>query len=177
MAKAGRKPKQGESLAFFSSVCVPEKLSLVGFYRKGVGVKKTVFCLVLVFGLLGAVQAGWNQSQKLLSTDGASFDFFGCSVGLDRDVVLIGAWYDDDKGSNSGSAYVFDVMTGDQICKLLPTDGADNDHFGRSVGLNGDTALVGSAGCAYLFDITTGKQLCKLFSADGENEGSFGVLC
>ena len=34
-------------------------------------------------------------------------DAFGYSVSIDGDTVVIGAFGDDDKGSNSGSAYVF----------------------------------------------------------------------
>ena len=40
------------------------------------------------------------------------------------------------------------------------------DGFGASVGINGNTAIVGArsdpSGSAYLFDITTGSQLTKL---------------
>ncbi len=58
---------------------------------------------------------------------------------------------DDDNGSGSGSAYLFDTTTGEQIAKLLPNDGA----------VSGDAAIVGApgdddngfeSGSAYLFD-------------------------
>jgi len=39
----------------------------------------------------------------------------------------------DDTGTDSGSAYLFDVTTGQQIAKLLPNDGAENDWFGFDV--------------------------------------------
>ena len=44
---------------------------------------------------------------KLLASDGAAGDEFGDSVSISGDVALVGAPRNDDKGTNSGSAYVF----------------------------------------------------------------------
>jgi len=49
----------------------------------------------------------WTEQQKLTASDAAAGDFFGASVSLSGDTALVGAHYDDDGGSNSGSAYVF----------------------------------------------------------------------
>ena len=49
----------------------------------------------------------WNQQQKLTASDGASSDQFGESVSLYDDYALISAYYDDDNGFDSGSAYIF----------------------------------------------------------------------
>ena len=51
----------------------------------------------------------WVETAKLEPQDGAAGDLFGRAVGLAGDVVLAGASNDDDFGSSSGSAYVFDV--------------------------------------------------------------------
>ena len=40
-------------------------------------------------------------------SDAAAGDRFGVSVSLDGNTALIGAYYDDNNGSNSGSVYVF----------------------------------------------------------------------
>ena len=58
-----------------------------------------------VFRYDGAV---WVEEEKLTASDGAAEDFFG-SVSISGDVALVGAWGDDDNGSDSGSAYVFDL--------------------------------------------------------------------
>ncbi len=50
-----------------------------------------------------------------------------------------------DPKCESGSAYLFDTTTGDQIAKLLPDDGAAIDFFGHSVAISGATAIVGAA--------------------------------
>ena len=56
----------------------------------------------------GDLTSGWTQVAKLTAgTDGAADDYFGYSVSIDGDTMVIGAYLDDDKGSNSGSAYVF----------------------------------------------------------------------
>jgi hypothetical protein len=55
----------------------------------------------------GSLTAGWTQRAKLLAGDGAPFDQFGVSVAISGDTIAVGAQYDDDKGSASGSAYIF----------------------------------------------------------------------
>ncbi len=90
----------------------------------------------------------WTQQAKLLASDGAEQDGFGYSVSLSGDTALIGAWHDDDKASDSGSAYVFTRTdtTWMQQAKLLASNGAINNFFGEVVSLDGDTALIGASG-------------------------------
>ena len=45
-----------------------------------------------------------NELAKLTASDGAADDSFGVSVSISGDVAVIGAWFDDDAGSLSGSA-------------------------------------------------------------------------
>lgn|GEM_PF-6523789 len=52
---------------------------------------------------------GWSTTPhiaKLSAVDGASSDNFGRSIALDGNMIVAGAPYDDDNGSNSGSAYI-----------------------------------------------------------------------
>ena len=85
-----------------------------------------------------------DQLFKLLAGDGALVDYFGTAVGISGTTTVVGAWHDDDNGSNSGSAYLFDTTTGHQIAKLLPEGGAANDWFGVSVAISGNTVIVGA---------------------------------
>jgi hypothetical protein len=105
----------------------------------------------------------WSQAAKLTPDDGAASDIFGRSVSLSGDRALVGAFWDDDNGGNSGSAYVFDFdgTTWSQSAKLTPDDGAASDQFGYSVSLSGHRALVGAfldddngdnSGSAYVFE-------------------------
>ena len=54
------------------------------------------------------------QISKLLANDGAADDEFGHSVAISgptgKEVVIVGARWDDDNGTNSGSAYVFELV-------------------------------------------------------------------
>ena len=124
-----------------------------------------------------------RQILKILASDGAFTDFFGYSVAISGATAIVGAYNDDDNGSNSGSAYLFDVTTGQQVAKLLPDDGAEHDQFGFSVAISGTTAIVGArwdddngflSGSAYLFDVTTGQQFAKLLPNDGAADDWFG---
>ncbi len=48
-----------------------------------------------------------TQTAKLTASDAAANDNFGYSVAISGDTAVVGAYHDDDGGSESGSAYVF----------------------------------------------------------------------
>ncbi|MCH8046989.1 MAG: FG-GAP repeat protein [Planctomycetes bacterium] len=67
--------------------------------------------------------------------------------------------------------------------KLTASDASVGSRFGQSVGLSGNTAIIGAhsdddaaagAGAAYLFDVTTGNELFKLTAGDAAGGESFG---
>jgi len=91
------------------------------------------------------VSSIWTQQAKLLPSDGAPEDYFGCSGSVDGDTVLVGAYWDDDNGDNSGSAYIFTRTdtTWAQQAKLLASDGTAHDVFGNSVSIDENVALIG----------------------------------
>lgn len=103
----------------------------------------------------------WTE-LKLLASDGAAGDHFGSSVAISGDTIIVGAIGDDDNGSSSGSAYIFerDFATGNwtEQQKLTSLDGVTQDQFGSSVAINGDILIIGAsgagvAGAAYTFVI------------------------
>lgn len=135
-----------------------------------------------------------NQDVKLLASDRAIDDYFGIAVSLSGDNALVGANYDDDKGTNSGSVYYFKGLDGKtgtitQNIKLLASDGAADDYFGQAISLSGDNALVGSygdddkgsgSGSAYYFKELNNKsgtvnQDVKLLASDGKTGENFGM--
>ena len=131
--------------------------------------------------------ATWTQQAKLTASDSAGSDLFGRSVSIDGDTALVGAKWDNDKGLRSGSAYVFvrSGTTWTQQAKLTASDGAFGDSFGRSLSIDGDTALVGAwhdddygsrSGSAYVFvrSGTTWTQQAKLNASDGAKDDWFG---
>ena len=115
-----------------------------------------------------------QQLLKLAPSDPTAEALFGSSVALGGNLALVGAFQDNDAGNLSGSAYLFNATTGQELFKLAASDAAAGDHFGASAALSGNLALVGAdwANSAYLFDTTTGQQLAKLTSGAG---GAFGI--
>ena len=122
-----------------------------------------------------------RQIFKLLPNDGAAFDWFGQSVAVSGATAIVGALFDGDNGTESGSAYLFDATTGAQIAKLLADDGAGGDQFGWSVAISGATAIGGAwtdddngenSGSAYLFD-AAGAPPCPW---DLDANGSVSIL-
>ena len=124
---------------------------------------------------------------ELMSDDAEYGDMFGISVSLYGDYALIGAYEDDDKGSESGGAYIFkkenDLWV--QSDKLVPEDGVAFDKFGWSVSLYEDLALVGAwgdddmgeaAGSAYIFRRVGEDWIeeAKFVAYDGEEGDNYG---
>ena len=122
-----------------------------------------------------------EQLAKLLPSDRDAGDEFGCSVAMHGGVVAIGAKRDDDNGSDSGAAYLFDVATGTQFAKLLADDGAVNDNFGGAIAINDGVVVVGAHGhfygfgAAYVYEASTGDQVSKLMATYGAMGDFFGA--
>ena len=105
-----------------------------------------------------------DLTAKLTASDPAMNDRLGWSVAVDGDTVLAGAYWEDAKGANSGSVYLFTKPSGSWVdatetVKLTAPDGAAGDEFGYSVAAGGGTAIVGApgdeseTGAAYVFSI------------------------
>lgn len=89
-----------------------------------------------------------NELHALIAADGAPVDVFANSIAIDDDWAIVGVWADDDNGPTSGSVYLFeyDGVAWQRRQKLVTPDGVDFDYYGVSVGLSGDTAVVGAPG-------------------------------
>jgi len=145
--------------------------------------------------LAGAAPAGANadlqplQEQKLVATDGARADFLGYEVAYSGGVSVAGA-PSRTVGANrgQGAAYVFS-QSGELLTQdvLTASDGAVGDGFGVSVGIDGDTIVVGTpthalpgrvvSGAVYVFVHSNGAwtQQAKLTAADGAAGDDFGT--
>jgi hypothetical protein len=148
------------------------------------------FCIIgfaLLFG--GAANADTptaNEVAKLLANDGEPYDSFGYSVAIDGDTAVIVAIKDGDNGVNSGSAYIYTrsgvVWTEQQ--KLTASDGEAEDWFGRSVAIDGDTAVIGAmtsvngTGSAYVFAGADTPEQFSVLPASGNyaENGRFDIV-
>jgi hypothetical protein len=130
----------------------------------------------------------WIPQAQLIAPDAFDGDNFGSSVALDGDTVVVGVAGDDTVGTSNGSAYVF-VRFGtvwSPQAKITAPDAEEYDYFGSSVGLDGDTAVVGAvwdnlpgasnAGSAYVF-VRSGSvwtYQAKLIATHPETGDNFG---
>lgn len=119
------------------------------------------------------------QLAKLTPDDPEAGDEFGNSIGIDNGIVVVGAWRADEFGDGSGTAYLFDASTGNQLDKLLPDSGNNYQTFGVSVAIDDGIVAIGARtyfslgdgytfARAYLFEVSTGNQL-NVLRADIEN--------
>jgi hypothetical protein len=138
----------------------------------------------------------WSFQQRLTASDVYPYDYFGVSVSIDGDYIIVGAFYEDPNGvSNAGSAYVFhrSGTTWYEQAKLFPNPLSNNPvyinaYFGRSVSISGDTAIVGAVredsflygpvdtGAAYVYvrSGTTWSFQQRLTSSDVQPYDYFG---
>mmetsp|Transcript_26456 Transcript_26456/g.55886 ORF Transcript_26456/g.55886 Transcript_26456/m.55886 type:complete len:1003 (-) Transcript_26456:157-3165(-) len=110
----------------------------------------------------------WSHQAKLLPPDGRSFDWFGRSVAVHGDAIVVGAHYDDDRGRDSGATHVFVRSTvsdnsysysdggggGDDdndnnhnvwTHRAKLTAGTSDDWFGRSVAIDDRYIVIGAS--------------------------------
>jgi len=85
---------------------------------------------------------GWTEQAKLTASDGAASDYFGTSVAIDGDTIVVGAW--DRKSVGGAYVHARSAAGWTEQAKLMPSGGAVVSTFGWSVALDGDTVVVGT---------------------------------
>lgn len=142
----------------------------------------------LVIGLCVSTHAKAQvmfEDLKIIASDAEAGVWFGEKSTVDTGILLIGSRHDNDNGTQSGSAYLVDAYTGNELFKLLAFDGEQFDLFGSAVAIRNGLAVVGSrqdndhgadSGAVYLFDATTGMMMPtpKITPADGAPGDHFG---
>ena len=123
----------------------------------------------------------WMQTQKLIPTDVAAYDYFSHSLTIDGNIAVITSIFDDDNGERSGSAYIFTKINGiwTQTQKLIPHDGAVDDRFGSKSYISGDSLVITGAnyGSIYIFTNKNGfwSQEQKLTPNNVTPDDRFGI--
>ncbi len=91
----------------------------------------------------------WVEDAILEASDGEWNDQFGEWIDISNNVIVVGAYFDDDVAENAGAAYVFryDACTGNwgEEAKITASDGENSDFFGISVDIDGDVIAVGAS--------------------------------
>lgn len=133
----------------------------------------------------------WTEQQKLTASNGNDFDFFGDTIAMDGDTIVVGARFGDLGNlfveQDFGAAYVYTRNNGvwSEQQKLVASDGAKEEQFGISVAIHGDTIVVGAkldsangtdSGSAYVFTRNGGvwTEQQKLTASDAAADDEFG---
>ena len=130
----------------------------------------------------------WVEEAKLLASDGQSFDFFGHSVAISGNHILVGA--PQFFSGRPGAAYVYEHngLQWNEQARVCAVDGALEDQFGRTVAIHEDTAVVGvwqdddngeESGSAYVYRFVSGSstwvEQAKVLASDGSAGDQFGA--
>ena len=167
---------------FGNSVAVHGDTVVVGAYAHD-GTKGKAY----VFTKPGTGWASATETAQLTASNGAEGDYFGDSVAIDGDTIVVGA---DEKGNATGSAYVFvkpgtGWATDTEDAQLTASDGVAGDYFGNSVAIDGDVIVVGAdendsaTGSAYVFvkpdsGWADDTETAQLTASDGMAGDKFG---
>ena len=105
----------------------------------------------------------WSQLQKIYAYDLQNYDFFGNSIDMHNNKIIIGSFRDDADYLNSGSAYLYKFINNqfENILKITAYDESLNDNFGQSVAIYNDFLAIGSldddnginSGSVYIYQI------------------------
>lgn len=142
----------------------------------------------------------WIQTQKIVPSDRTANDYFGGAVSINGNRAIVGAYEKNAIGTNSfshaGAAYIFErdgngIWT--EVKKIVASDTGATDHFGYSVSISADHAIIGSpidsedavggntlngAGSAYMFERDGNgnwNQTQKIVPADRAGADFFGT--
>ena len=127
------------------------------------------------------IGGNWVEEQVLTGDAG---DTFGLSVSLSGNTLLVGAPENDDSGANAGAIYIYrfdgSIWVPDPG-KVFASDAAAGAHFGHSVSVHGDLAVVGAyepgigPGAAYVLRFDCSEWTEEKFRAsDGAVGDVFG---
>ena len=130
----------------------------------------------------------WSEIAKITADDGTENDIFGKAVSISGDYIIVGANSGpNNSGANSGIAYIFHNNSGtwEQTQKIESADAIVGDHFGASVNISGDYAIIGAdyksanevwEGAAYVFYNNEGtwEQTAKLTASNPGSQKHFG---
>ena len=149
--------------------------SIPQFQGDSLGYSMAAFDSILVVGAPGfndhtgavfvyhLLENNWIQIARLSAFDATTGDQFGYDVGIYGDVIAVGAPYDDDGGSSTGSIYVYQKPIPSwtdmfQTAKLSASDRSAGDHLGFSVAIDMNVIVGGAPaessplGAVYLFE-------------------------
>jgi hypothetical protein len=186
---------------FGCSLAIDGDYIIVGAYSDDIS---STFTDVGAAYIYKSENGNWIEKQKIMASDYDGMDYFGWSVDIENDHIIVGAYNEsqDTSGANtmssSGSTYVFKLGNDGiwtQKQKLIASDRAEGDHFGYNVKISGDKILIGAnwededssgantvlnAGSAYIFEYVTSNDIWiqknKIVPSDRIASDNFGAV-
>jgi len=158
-----------DSDQFGSSVALSQRVAVVAGGRSAYVFERT--------------PSGWLESARLT---GAGQDTGFSSVASSEDTLLLGTAWSDAPLFQSGRVFSFERTPSGwvQTQVLVPSDPGFQGHFGASLALRGDRALIGAPwrqlptgeGAVYVFErgASGWTQTARLFDASGHFDDRFG---
>jgi len=94
---------------------------------------------------------GWERTQQLVASDGQEGAHFGARVAIMGNMLVVGAYSNDNKnGEDAGAVYLFSVRgEGDgaywtEVKKVVTDDGREWDGFGWDISASAGTIVIGA---------------------------------
>ncbi|MSR19268.1 MAG: hypothetical protein EXS00_08965 [Phycisphaerales bacterium] len=177
-----------ESDYFGNTVAISNGVAVVGAYRATIdGVLQRGAAHVFTLQ-----PSGWMHTQRLLASDGLEDDYFGSSVAIEGNTMVVASRLDDSGAVlDQGSAYVFERDENGlwvERQKLVAFDGRMHDQFGFHSAISGDDIFVGAnwddlpgkvdAGSVYRFHRDGSGQFQHaqhITAPDGQGHDEFGI--
>lgn len=122
-----------------------------------------------------------SHRYTVQGNDTAAGDHFGLALAVSDDRFYVGAENNDFYGADSGSVYMFDLATGEELAQLWPHDFASGNNFGSSLHVEGERLIVGArrignnVGGVYLFNARTGRLQASFRRSTFFNGDQFGA--
>ncbi len=124
----------------------------------------------------------WSEIQKIVASDREQGAYFGWSIALDGDHLVVGSNQDNEF---RGAVYVFEKGGNDiwnQVEKLTASNSLNGDQFGYDLDIDGNRIIIGARyrdigspgddGAAYIFEKQSGNWEETAFIYDMFNQTS-----
>ena len=178
---------------FGSSVSASNNVTVVGSYLEDDAANTTDNAgAAYIFERAGTA---WIETALLRASSTQEGDFFGSSVAVSEDVIVVGSFRDDgptNGNQDTGAAYVFGrtgtTWAETAVLRASIPDTGRSDNFGISVSVSGSVAVIGAAsadspangeintGAAYVFERIGGmwSETAILHASNAGRNDEFG---
>lgn len=133
-------PQGAHYKSYFGTAVAIESERIAG------GAPETVYGGTGTATVFERISGAWIEKAVIAPSSVTGGAQFGAAIALSGEALLVGAWRDSPVGLASGSGFLYRLVGSKwtELAKLQPADGGmSSEEYGRSVALDGETALVG----------------------------------